>query len=347
MMAPEPPADFVPRPVEFEALKRQLLDAKGDAVNGETVGMTAALHGAGGYGKTTLARALAHDPDIEDAYFDGVLWVDLGERGGERVIPVINDLVALLNPASPQATTLAAARTVLAEALGNLRILLVIDDVWSRSHLDPFLHGGRHTTRLVTTRFDHVLPTIATKVPVDAMKPAEAADLLAAGLVPADSEGARRALLLAQVRSTRLALLQLAQRLGEWPLLLTLANALLRAEVEGDASVADAIGYATRLYDEIGLNAFDSGDEEDRNSAARLSIGASLKRLDAAKGEVARFDELAVFPEDADIPAATITRFWQATGWPRSPSQRGSAANTHEMGAAPVIRPQRRHGAAA
>jgi hypothetical protein len=32
MMAPEPPADFVQRPVEFDTLKKQLLDSKGDAV---------------------------------------------------------------------------------------------------------------------------------------------------------------------------------------------------------------------------------------------------------------------------------------------------------------------------
>jgi hypothetical protein len=63
MMAPEPPPDFVARPREFDALKRQLLDAKGDSVTG----ITAALKGAGGYGKTTLAKALAHDPDIQDA----------------------------------------------------------------------------------------------------------------------------------------------------------------------------------------------------------------------------------------------------------------------------------------
>src|ERR1700730_2333090 len=30
MMAPEPPADFVARPVEFDALKKHLLDSKGD-----------------------------------------------------------------------------------------------------------------------------------------------------------------------------------------------------------------------------------------------------------------------------------------------------------------------------
>jgi hypothetical protein len=106
MMAPEPPADFVPRPIEFEALKRGLLDAKGDAA----AGMTAALRG-GGYGKTTLARALAHDPDLQEAYFDGELWVELGEQGGGRVIPVIDDLVALLTGASPQTTTVEAARS--------------------------------------------------------------------------------------------------------------------------------------------------------------------------------------------------------------------------------------------
>ena len=75
MMAPEPPADYVQRPHEFDALKQQLLDSRGDAV-----AITAALKGAGGYGKTTLAKALAHDPDIQDAYFDGILWVELGEK---------------------------------------------------------------------------------------------------------------------------------------------------------------------------------------------------------------------------------------------------------------------------
>jgi TIR domain len=47
----EPPHHFVPRPAEYERLKRALLDGRG-----EPVAITAALKGAGGYGKTTLAR---------------------------------------------------------------------------------------------------------------------------------------------------------------------------------------------------------------------------------------------------------------------------------------------------
>jgi len=42
MMAPDPPAYFVPRPNEFDTLKNRLLDSKGDAV-----AITAALRGAG------------------------------------------------------------------------------------------------------------------------------------------------------------------------------------------------------------------------------------------------------------------------------------------------------------
>ena len=75
MMAPEPTANFVQRPHEFGALKAKLLNPQGDAV-----AITAALRGAGGYGKTTLACALAHDADIIDAYFDGILWVESGRN---------------------------------------------------------------------------------------------------------------------------------------------------------------------------------------------------------------------------------------------------------------------------
>ena len=74
-MARASPEGFVARPEEFAKLKAALLDTKGDAV-----AITAALRGAGGFGKTILAQALAHDDDIQDAFHDGVLWVTLGER---------------------------------------------------------------------------------------------------------------------------------------------------------------------------------------------------------------------------------------------------------------------------
>jgi hypothetical protein len=168
MMAPELPADFVARPKEFDALKARLLDPEGDSI----AGITAAFRGAGGYGKTTLAKALARDPDIQDACFDGILRVELGEKP-DRLIATMSDLVTLLSGERPQFETLNAAATNLGETLGDRRILIVIDDVWREQDLWPFLQGGRNCVRLVTTRIDSVLPERAVRQPVDAMRGAK------------------------------------------------------------------------------------------------------------------------------------------------------------------------------
>ena len=73
-MADPPPQHFIPRPAEFDALIRRLM---ADGIN--NVAITAALRGAGGYGKTTLAKAICHDPRIQAAFPDGTLWTTLGQ----------------------------------------------------------------------------------------------------------------------------------------------------------------------------------------------------------------------------------------------------------------------------
>jgi hypothetical protein len=66
MMAPEPPADFVERPKEFEALKKQLLDAKGDAV-----AITAALRGAEATARPRLPKPLPMTPIFRTVILTG------------------------------------------------------------------------------------------------------------------------------------------------------------------------------------------------------------------------------------------------------------------------------------
>ena len=58
-MVEDLPEDFVQRSCEFNKLVSCLLDCE---------------RGAGGYGKTTLARALGHDDRIQEAFYDGILW---------------------------------------------------------------------------------------------------------------------------------------------------------------------------------------------------------------------------------------------------------------------------------
>ncbi len=296
MMAPEPPLDFVQRPAEFNALKGLLLDAKGDSV----AAITAALRGAGGYGKTTMAKALAHDADIQDAYFDGILWAELGEKP-ERLLSILSDLITLLAGERPALETINAAAAKLGEALGDRRVLMVIDDAWREQDLRPFLRGGPNTVRLVTTRIDSILPATAIRQPVDAMQAGEAPRLLAVGLPPDDASREGQSLA------------KLAARLGKWAQLLKIANGFLRDRVvNARQPLSEAIAGVNKRLDVKGLVAFDPRDETDRSKAIARTLGVSLDLL--SEPERLRFGELAVFPEDANIPIGVAVGLWAATG---------------------------------
>jgi hypothetical protein len=50
---------------------------------------------AGGYGKTTLARAICHEERVQNAFDDGILSVTLGEQPGDVQSHVV-DLIEVL-----------------------------------------------------------------------------------------------------------------------------------------------------------------------------------------------------------------------------------------------------------
>ena len=295
MMAPLPPADFVQRPREFDALKARLLDAKGDAA----APITAALLGEGGCGKTTLAMALAHDRDIQDAFFDGILWAELGEKP-ERLLSILTYQIEVLTGERPGLETINAAAAKFSEALGDRRILLIVDDVWREQDLRPFLQGGPNCVRLVTTRIDSVLPQTAVRRPVDAMQTGEALSLISAGL-PED-----------QVARERANLAKLAARLGGWAQLLKIVNGFVRDGVVKGEPLSIAIAGANKRLDAKGLVVFDARDETDRAKAVARTIGVSLDLL--SEREQARFGELGLFTEDAEIPIGVVARLWAAAG---------------------------------
>ncbi|MBI4772368.1 MAG: hypothetical protein HY784_18565, partial [Chloroflexi bacterium] len=227
--------------------------------------ITTALRGAGGYGKTTLAQAVCADPRIRQAFPDGVLWATLGEKPGEPIGRVM-DWIEALTGERPGFSGIDAAKAALAEALGDRRCLLVIDDVWNGEHLRPFLHGGPKCARLITTRNSDTLPPGAQKINVDAMQAGEAVALLSANVVRAFSplEG----------QAESLPYISLARRLGEWPILLKLANGVLRERVnEKRQSPEDALAYVAAALDEFGLTAFDADNPEARTQAAAATLG--------------------------------------------------------------------------
>ena len=293
-MVPEPPKGFVERPEQMAILKAKLVDPKGDAV-----ALTAALKGAGGFGKSALANHFCHDADIQDAYVDGILHVEIGKEPDD-LLTRIADLIEILTGDRPGLQTVGAASAKLAEALGERCYLFVIDDVWREQDLRPFLQGGPNVTRLITTRIDNMLPADAFLVRVDAMRIEEAVPLLALGLPEV------------QLRAERPALHQLAMRLGEWPLLLTLAGGFLRERViRGRQLLAQAIADVNRRLDARGLTAFDAKNEGARHRAVETTLAVGLELF--SKSEQARFLELAVYPENTDVPLGICARLWRET----------------------------------
>jgi hypothetical protein len=289
-MAPDFPEGFVQRPREFKQLIAQLVEEKREC----PIAITTALQGAGGYGKTTLAVALCHDDQIIGAFDDGILWITLGQN--PNILGELTKLYETLTGDQPDFVDETQGKLKLREKLENRNCLLVIDDVWQKAHLEPFLEGGKQTcARLITTRrLDLVMDT--RRVRVDEMMPEESVALLAARL---PGEHRRRDLQ---------PFLHLARRLMEWPLLLNLAAGVIRARLELGDTLERALDYTNRTYEKRGLIAFDSKDAARRNDAVAKSIAATLELLDQV--ERTRLNELAIFPEDSEVPLRIIEFLW-------------------------------------
>jgi WD40 repeat protein len=298
-MVEDLPKNFVQRPLEFEPLVSCLLDEKREA----PIAITAALRGAGGYGKTTLARALCHDEHVQEAFDDGILWVTFGERPG-NLINKIEDLIYTLSGEKPGYTSLEAATYHLAKSLADRDILLVLDDVWNSAHLNPFLQGGKRCVRLITTRNEQVilsLVPLAQCIQVDAMQQNEAIQLLISGI-----QGIEEQVLLNQHYDE---LKRLVARLGEWPLLLTFVRSVLQERINlYKQDVARAITAIHRALDKRGVTAFDHTNPVDRSQAVAKTIEVSFELLRSE--ERTHYQELAIFPKDADIPLQTLQHLW-------------------------------------
>ena len=284
-MAPDLPAHFTERPVEFEALKNLLLTPD----RRQPVAITTALAGAGGFGKTTLAAALCHDEDIVANFDDGILWVTLGQT--PNVLGSLLSLYAALTGERPGFASVEDAAHQLGEKLEDRDCLLVIDDVWDNEHLRPFLRGGKSSARLFTTR-DTGIASVGRPVNVDRMRETEAVSMLVS----------RASFSLSQARV-------LSQRLGGWPLALELASAMIRERVRQGETAERAAERLLKIVERKGVGALQDPTAERRHRTISSVLEVSLDLLDA--DDRRRLAELSIFPEDVEIPLAAAASVWE------------------------------------
>ena len=64
-----------------------------------TVGITTAVHGAGGFGKTTVAKMVRADRRVLRRFGGRVYWVTLGRDAGRQALAgLVNELIGQLEP---------------------------------------------------------------------------------------------------------------------------------------------------------------------------------------------------------------------------------------------------------
>lgn len=286
---------FVARPREYEKAKAAILT--GD----RAIALTTALRGAGGFGKTMLADALCLDPDIRREFTGGIWRVELGKDLND-VTGRIESLIAFVSPENRPIGNFdsSIAADVMAHVIGDERILLVIDDVWRESQLRPFLRGGPNCVRLVTTRMPDALPQSHVSILIDEMPMEQALKILGADIPINASEDRYR-------------LQALAKQLGFWPQMLTIANSWITRRIRQGEEPRVSLDEFDRRLQQRGLREFDPKDETQRNRTIKICIEASLEELDSTK-ERPRWNELAIFPDDTDIPLNALALFWKESG---------------------------------
>ncbi|MEV4001927.1 NB-ARC domain-containing protein [Actinomadura sp. NPDC049753] len=136
-----------------------------------------ALVGFGGAGKSTLAAAVSRTWRLRRRYKTAV-W--LKAEPGTDPLALLTRFARLLGVVEPAYASVDEARDSLKALLRRRRLLIVLDNVWTRAPLDAVLDLGSGCPVLFTTRSnDLALTSDATVVEIDELTQTQALDILA------------------------------------------------------------------------------------------------------------------------------------------------------------------------
>jgi WD40 repeat protein len=286
-------APLLERMIERPELGGQLVAAL-TSYRPSEVGLTTELHGAGGFGKTRLATWACHLPAIKVRYPGGLLWVTLGQDvHGIDLAMHINNISFALSGQYPAISDPDAAGVELGRLLDEREpVLLVIDDAWDEAQLRPFRFGGQSCTRLITTRISDLLASGTNRILVDAMSEQQARLLVCDGILGIPESAVWR----------------LANLAGRWPVLLNLINGALRRRISRGQAPELAARQIVEQLEAHGPAALDPARPAERSQAIATTVDASLGLL--SRDDQLRCFDLAIFPEDVDIPLEVLESLW-------------------------------------
>ena len=237
-----------------------------------TIGTTVTIRGIGGIGKSTIAKALCHDPLIKEHFINGFLWISLTPPLPNTMI-MLSEIYQRLTGKSATINS-SVLKSEIKFLLSNHKLLVILDDVWEAKDAMMFVDVFSNCKTVMTTRKMNINISIPPIVSFD-IKPMsidEAVKLLTLKIAEPGT------LCVTDVSRIQ----ELAKDLHCWPLLLNLVHGQLYVHcIEWNESPQDAILKVQQKLSDNGLTAFDlEGQlEASRENAVRASITASLELL--------------------------------------------------------------------
>lgn len=300
---PEMPVKYIRRDI-VDDIKNRLIDKDGKAIK-----TNVALVGAGGNGKTVVAKAVCMDEDINVVYSGGIIPVVIGNDVSfssksfyeSHILGIVKDVIFSIKGYKPKFSSLESALNNLAMILDSVdNVLLFIDDVWRESDLRFFLRVSGKCSKIITTRNRGCIEGDIEKYDVGGFDEDDSFNLLSYDLPGATGYEEQKALK------------YLSKKLCGWAQLIAMANRWVLKKCEKGNDTKDAVMAFGKLLDEKGYVYFDPRIESDRDRALVACIDASIEVL--SENEKKRFFEMSIFPENQEIPFDIIFMLWKKTG---------------------------------
>ena len=266
---PSCPTNHIPRVEILRKISSAILNS--DIT--PTIGTTVTIRGIGGIGKSTIAKALCHDPLIKEHFTDGFLWISLTPPLSSHV-NILTEVYYRLTDKLFELNNAAILKSKIKSFVSThpCKLLVILDDVWDAGDALVFADVFSSCKIVLTTRKMDINSVIHPKVcfDVDPMSIDESLQLLSFQIID-----------LKMLCASDVSKMQdLARDLHCWPLLLNLVHGQLYVHcIEWNESPQDAMLKVKQKLYKHGLTAFDPDNHASRENAVKASINASLELL--------------------------------------------------------------------
>ena len=182
--APPLPRNYLERTAELVSLRNALIGEGG----GPSIALTA-LEGMGGIGKTILAQALCHDEVTQQAFPDGVIWIDVGKGSTYDLRTRMREVGKVFSDDLAGYDTDLGCINRYRTLMRDKAALIVVDDIWRSADLEPFRAESPRSRLLFTTRDTSIAAAVGAKEHVaDLLTVEQSRELLArwCGVRPVD-----------------------------------------------------------------------------------------------------------------------------------------------------------------